>query len=794
MRCRPICLLSLLLLRPALAAAADEPADREARLRAQAPLFWADGLDDPAQLDTYQTLGLNTIWVDGAYAAEGASADALALIQAAEERGLKVIVKLPTSLGWLAEGRYRPSPYNATYVEAVGQVIGHLVRLYGQSKAVVGWATEHEADIRIQEGDQDFRAYLRRRFGTAAALSERWGMGVASLDVPSLARLEPDIGTPFGLSAPMLDAADFRCRFRQELLAAWARAIRAADPDRLICTGRLSTPGLLVDVPRDYDLVVVDPLPRADETPAFTSLKGLALARRGGVMAAVATIRPPVPPVFGSAAQHEARARATLAALHDATLNGASGVCFPEWLILRTDAPLHQPIADFLTSGIPARRLAAPPANTAAIIYPPEQPAGAVASEADALIGLFAGGTRYGQLDVLGAGDLAAADLERYGCLLLPQAYFLDDDAQARLQQYVLKGGAILADVGAGVGETGSWLKLPAPLSLLLGVQRVVQAKNAFSFRPRGDDARVVVQYADLPSVPKDAKTMGSAPGPLHPVTFTGWHTLVMPTADARAIAIVESSRDDQGQFQVAGLLARRVGAGLVLYGTLPLWKHWLPECPVFQGLHNDLLRRRGRLQLLDEPGLFPRMATIGMCGEAVWVRHQERRPRVVRLYVQGTDDRAYLGAATQANAEAVAPSGLRLHAGVVAIYAAPSVLAEARPVDLVCEPLVGTCTTIVRTYAKRLVEFELAANNIRLTTDDEGRFQLRAGGPGQVRVTLTDGTYEVEPGSSHEVTIRDTEGAERRLTVTADAQRRLRFTELLRHHVVTFRPAAKPQ
>ncbi len=787
----------LALVSAALPAAVSGQVDRGTRVRPHTPLLGAFGVTEAQQLDAYKELGLNTVWVDAPYSPEGRDAQVVELIGAAEARGLKVIVRIPTGLGWLGgTGEHRPSPYNQPYAEAVAQLVEYMTRLYGQSSAVIGWAAEHEADLRLQETDQDLRSYLKGRYATVAELNARWGTRFASLDLPALSHVEAEPETPFAINAAMLDVADFRRALRHDLLALWAQTIRRSDPERLVCTGRLTTPTTLVDVPRAYDVVVADvpPLP-ADADAALAGLKALALARRGGLMPAVATVYPPPPLVFPSRAEEEARARVVVQSIDQATLHGAMGVCFADWPALQANVRMHGPVADCLASGTVQRRLRESPANTAAIVHPAQSPSLVGPVEADGLEAVFGRGTRYGQFDMLGTADLAVADLDRYSCLLLPQVYFLDDEALARLQQYVLKGGAVVADVGVGVGESGSWLRLPPRLAAFLGVQRVVQAKNAFATGLRGGDARVVVAYKDLPSVPLDAKTIGSAPGPLRPVTFTGWHTLVVPTADARALAVVESARDERNEFQLAGLLVRRAGSGLVLYSSLPLWRYWLPACPVFQGLHNDLLRRRGGLQLLDEPTLLPRGAVVGMSAETAWVQHGDRLPRLLRLYVPGAGDRAYLGGAAEADAGAVAASGLRSGAEVVTVHAPPEVVTEARPVEIVCEPLAGTCTTVVRAYAPHLAQFELATNNMRLTTGPEGSLRLRAGGPAQVRVTVSAGTYRVEPGSTHQVTITDARGTqrERTLTLTADDRGRLRFTELFRHDAVTVRPAPQP-
>ena len=66
----------------------------------------------------------------------------------------------------------------------------------------------------------------------------------------------------------------------------------------------------------------------------------------------------------------------------------------------------------------------------------------------------FRNGSRYGLVDVLSLDSLRSVDLRQYRALIAPRAFSLPEDAQLALNQFVLQGGALVMDLGAGFYQT----------------------------------------------------------------------------------------------------------------------------------------------------------------------------------------------------------------------------------------------------------------------------------------------------------------------------------------------------
>jgi len=787
------------------ARAADEVAP--VRLRAEPPFFWAFGVGDPSHLDRYTALGLNLLWVDVQGNSDATDARALALISAAEKRGLPVIVGLPTAMGWLKnQPDCAVSPHNEAYVRALRDWVPKAVKTYGQSPAVVGWGTQHWPEWAIAYSDDGFRSYLAHTYDSAAALNRVWGSKFSSLSALRMADAAGHADDPFGVNRASLDLAEYQRQAFSGLLGLWAQTLREADPDGMLFTGRLRLFRSLLSVPEQYDCVVADPpiMPDSRGVPP-EMLQGVVIGRRGGQRRSVITVSPP--PASLSGAGHGAQRAATLSLwITAAGVRGASGAAFTDWLSVRGDTALWQPLHGLLTASPTRKRFRTPPVASAAIVLSPYARGESVgtqalygyltdqaAGEPGTLLRAFVGGTRYGQLDVFAADDLTQVKLEGYSCLLMPQPYRLPDEAQAALDEYVLQGGVVVADWGAGTYESGSWLELSPRLASIFGVAKILRVSNAFSNRTSAANARISAGFPEFPSLAPGAKTTGLAQGLNEQAAFAGWHSTVTLSDAGRALAIIDTAYDERFGLGLSGLVARRRGLGLGIYATVRLWDAWSPECPVFRAFHNDLLRRRARVQLLEAQELVPAAGAVGQCGETVWVHNLSGEQRVLKVLVLNAGNRAYFGAVAEASALRPTPEGTRSGAEVLTMNPAAGELAEATPLPLTIEPLADTTIVLPIAYSPKLVEFEAAGKGATVRQDANGLLKLRGVGKTEASVTLDSGTYPVAPGSRHQVTIRHVQGLEqeRQEVLSADAQGRLRFVARLWHHTVTIKPAS---
>lgn len=783
-------------------------AEQEAgqRLRAEPPLFWAFGVREARHLDNYAALGLNVLWVDVQAREAGTDQRALALIAAAEERGLPVVVNLPTALTWLKDrADYALDPYDEAYVRALHEWVPKAVAAYGQSRAVVGWSTQHWPDGMIKYSDAGFRTHLRRTYVGVDALNRVWGSQFASLDRVRMADAAGQPDVPFGVTRASLDLAEYQRLAFRDLLRLWAQALREADPGAMLFTGRLRLFRSLLCVPLEYDYVVADP-PTFSYAPGAPAgmLQGVLIGRRGGQRRSVVTLPPPPTPLASArrGPPREATVRQWVTA---AGLRGASGVAFSQWLALRGDRALAQPLRSLLKASHTRTLFRTPPTATAAIVLSPYARGEGVGQQAlygyltdraegepGTLLAMFAHGTRYGQLDVLALDDLTDVQLDRYGCLLMPQPYRLPADVQAAMDEYILKGGVVVADCGAGMYESGSWLELTPRVASMFGIAKVLTVSNSFGNRTGAANARIAAGFPEFPSLTPGARTTGSARALNEQAAFTGWHSTVALSDAGRALAIIDTVYDERLGMGASGIVARRRGLGLGVYGTVRLWDAWSPEDPVFQAFHNDLLRRRARVQLLQARELVPPGAAIGQRGETVWVHNLSPEQRVCNVLVSDAQSRAYFGAVAEASAERLSPEGTRTGAEILTMSLDPGRLAEAAPLPLTVEPLADTTLVLPVAYGPNLVEFEVAGKGASVRPDAQGLLKIRAVGRSEARITLGSGTYRVAAGSRHRVTIRHPQELEeeRRMILSADPQGRLQFLARIRHSVVTIKPA----
>lgn len=128
---------------------------------------------------------------------------------------------------------------HAGYVRACVEAARRLARSFGRHPAVCGWQIDNEygchgtAFSHSAAASALFRRWLKRRYGSIAALNEAWGAAFWSEEYGSFGQLSAPLPTPAGHNPALL--ADFR-RFWTERIALFndrqARAVRRHSPGR----------------------------------------------------------------------------------------------------------------------------------------------------------------------------------------------------------------------------------------------------------------------------------------------------------------------------------------------------------------------------------------------------------------------------------------------------------------------------------------------------------------------------------------------------------------------------------
>ncbi|MFQ6096086.1 MAG: hypothetical protein ACE5O2_00035, partial [Armatimonadota bacterium] len=513
--------------------------------------------------------------------------------------------------------------------------------------------------------------------------------------------------------------------------------------------------------------------------------------------------------------------------------HGARGVAFASWPRLRRAISAEPelaarlgggtPLTDALRSELARNPFDLHPRASAAILYEPYAKGASTRASAepgvrrreanlygfmdkggaefDPLFSAFGGGTAFGGVDVLTVEDVTHVDLDQYGVILAPQAFSAPPEALAALDEYVMRGGALVADFGFGVRQTGSWLAMPDRAAALFGIRKFIGISNTYGAW-RAQDARITSAVPGFPSLAQGLQTAGDAPrhsapgaGPTSAGTaaFSGFHATAALSPRTLVLAIIATAYDESIGQGFSGVFVNPRGMGIAVYATVLLWEHWPPTDPVYRAFHADLLARRPAVVLHGARDLFARGLAVGATEEGVWALNKGRAAVLARVFVPGARGRAYVGAVAEASAALKNPEGTRAGAELVSFPIAPGELVLVRSAPLRAEPLARTCAILLTTYSPDEVRFVIGGPNARARRSRDGGVRIQAGLTGDVRVTLEDGEYRVEPGSRHVISIRHPTGRTppKTLRITADAKARLRFTESFSHHVVTITPAA---
>ena len=768
-----------------------------APLRAAGPtqFSWMYGLRAERGLEMAQKLGLNTLYLPTTNTGDSLR-ESQRVAQLARARGMQVIIALPA----LSQDLAPTDPDDEAFREEVGGRMRAVVHWLKDEPGVTAWAMADYPERELRLTPQGFAAFLQRRYGSLAAVNAAWGTAYevwGQITIPAARSADSQLTYAAGRGS--VDAADYQVDALRRLLVFWAEQVRGLDPGRPLFTGRLALYRSVASVPPAYSYVVPEaPVDVLEPDLVAGNIQAVDLARQGGAFEVVPSLRVPVPP------EAHYRLGATLARwVREAQLHGARGVALDGvQRILDSGAP--QQVLDSLGPQLAplAGQFTVQPRPALAVLAEPyaggrlvgEVPiygylAGLSPGEPSVLASALRLGSKFGTVDYLSLEHLLTADLEGYSAVLAPCALRLPLEAQAKLRDYVQRGGRLVCDFGAGVYETGSWLELPPELASLCGILKLSDLKDAVadlsfssatglfpSLQPPLTSQALAggpQPASGTPVTPADLKVwtlrgplaMATLSAEARPVGIAGaWPGTKPPTAPRNGPRVPPVSSETP---RFSGLMAHPSGAGWAAFCTGALWSHWDPGDLAFRVVHADLWAPRAEY-VLEQSGLWPEAVEICAGAEAVWLLNLSGQELDASLLARDAGGLVYAGAfmwfplaAEPVAVELMAP----LPPGQVVGLAS-------RPVQIL--PVAGGVFAHLREYAPDHISLELSGPGAQVLTGLRQERMLGAGALGQALVVVSSGEYAIAPGSQHWVKVNAGFQQRREFFAQADAQGRL--------------------
>jgi hypothetical protein len=748
-----------------------------------------------------RALGLNTLYLDLPPDAPDAVAEIREEARLAKRAGLVVILGMPTTL----TEAYKRSPYNRIYTRTVTEWITATVSGLRDVPNLVGWGTGQDLETCISYTDDDFRAYLQTIYPSIDALNASWGKELPNWSGASMQLIDQiDLGQPFDVGRASVDLADYKRSAYSQIMALWARAIRAADPEpsHWIFTGRIPLYRSLMSVPDGYNVVCPSaPIDGLEKDVRTHNVHAVDMARRGGKFEVIPTIRFALPP------SDLYREGALAAWVREAGLHGAIGVGLEDFerlnSLTRFDDVIKR-MGEELRDSAKGATFACQPKPSVAFLYEPY--AAGVLVGAQPVYGhivkliegepenpyyAFRTGTAFGITDYIALEDLPLKDLSGYGAVIAPLALRIPDTVGKQLTEYALNGGTLLADIGLGRYEAGTWQRPPASMRKLFGELNLENLKSLAGDLSVGEPNRyfpsLVPGMASRGTFSMSAKG-GTVGGKRYAIS--GWAGQTLLPGGAALVAHFNQSFGKDKRPRFGGIIGIPTGAGLTVFATHRLWAYWVPDDPMYMAFHYDLCARGARGQVLGT-GLWGNAVEVAFGDQAAYLLNTTGREISANVAMFATDDRAYTNAFTSFTSTLHDVTGRRAGTVVLTVDLVPRRILECHSVPLAVQPYVGEAHVLMSDYSPQQVVFRIAGNGaaINTTRRDRGEVFTKAD-PTRVRIALTAGAYPISAGSRHQVTVVPDKGETLAEVLTADEEGRLQFNEEITRATVTIKPA----
>ena len=730
-------------------------------------LLWAQGVADPADLDQYREAGLNTVCITITEPSDEQLERASTLASAAESRGLLVVVELAPAALRDEEGvALFIDASLESYANAVRGFVNAVVGRMANHPRLVAWSVAAVPPGEVSWGDEGFRLHLQGPgwYDSLEAVNRSWGSGLESWDDVTTAGVrEIDSTYPAGLGRASIDFSYYRQEVYADALSLWAKALRAADPGRLVFASALPDYRSIVSVKPDFDGLVLNTYPSRAEADWDThNVHAVDIARRGNQFAAIQTLE-----IGWGTTERQVANWVNLALLH-----GAAGVAFSNWSVLR-EWPWFQEAmrqtAEALRSDLPFPQQ---PLARAAVLYQPV--AGGAMRDGQGLYGYLDGvtpqeptalftaarnGSRFGQLDVLTLSSIGEVDLNTYRTIIAPMALYLPEAAQLALQNFVLRGGALVLDAGVGMYQAGGTImSVPPVIREMLGL-RYADLSAPDPWREQG-------LQGDLggpgePGAPGEPGQLGE-PGVAIPVAPAKRGLITNPELQQFADILQEFvGRTDVTKYLGTSFTegdgprprVRELGQGFAVYIPAFIYQEWDPWDPKFQDLHAQVLSRNADVEIIEPAGLWPQTPVAVYRDWLIGVASGSGSSVVVDGY--DAQNQMYLipgGAMRLANPE---------EDNRIELLFPGAPLALVNPVPIYVRPQAegAIVTAAVSRYDGGGIELLIHGTGAQVTRGQEG-LQISGGATTPVEVEIRSGMYPVARGSMHRVLIQDSRWA----------------------------------
>jgi len=708
-------------------------------------LMWALGLSDAAELDQYQKSGLNSVYLQITEVSPVQLAGVSRLASAAEQAGLMVVLSLdPTSLRDADGNEVAIDPTAAGYADAVDAFVRAAVDGVGEHPRLIAWAVEIPP-ANVVTNDTSFATYLQGWYPSVDRVNESWGTEYTDWSEITLgAPRDVDSSDPKGIGRASLDYAYYRQSVYADALSPWAASLHSADPGRMVFLSALPDYRSIISAPLTFDGMVLSVYPTVAESDWDThNVQAVDIARRGNQFVAVQTLDS----ADGSADQLTQWAGVALE-------HGASGIAFSSWPALRDSDALQGAVA-YIQDLVKRQAYPEEPKAQAAILYEPF--AGGAEGRFGSLYGyidgfgpgtptnLFwvaRGGSRYGLFDVLDPDAITALDLSQYGAIFAPMAFFLTTDQQVALQNWVLRGGALVVDAGVGMYQAeGTVTSMPAVMREILGMRyedlTTVQGQTP------------TVEYGEVynPAVPTDVKQL--APGQKGKEVDPALTRFVQQIEDFVTRSDVAQYLGDNFVGEAGtGFRVRGLGEGFAIYSSDSLYENWTASDPYFNEFHDRVLSWGSAIQIIDPDQTWPGIAATLYDDWSVGVASPYGT--MTSVLVNGAANQIYLvpSGVTRVSSSDVGDQAELIFPG--------QPLARAVPLPIYVYPTgEGTYASVsVKRYGRDGIELVVSGTGAQPQVQG-GQVAMAGGSATPVAIEIKSGAYGVSAASAHTVSIQ---------------------------------------
>ena len=703
------------------------------------PLFWAEGLADPADLELYEKLGLNTVLIRIRDLKPESQKRHRALLDRASEKGLSAMIALSPG-EWEGEG-LPVTPLDAGYRAAVQRFVRQAVSQFKGSPALMGWLVEGVDPLQVSYSDRDFQGYLQVWYKDLDSLNQAWG-GILDewYQVTLAAAVALDKKKIGGWGIASIDLACYYRQAYQDLLAVWAREVHAVDRDHLMLAGIQNSYKTMISVPGEYDGMVIGLYPGLVENDPLThNVHGVDIARQANRFVAVPTFN-----ISGGVTPTQLSSW-----IAEAVVHGAGGFACWNWDILKQREDLRQTLTANIKFIEDQNLCPLSPLPRVAVIYEPFAPGYlvngrpiygymawvAMGEPADLFFSLRTG-TAYGQVDYISEEMLSRSKLDNYGVILAPQALYLSPESQQALGAYVANGGVLVADFGVGMYQAGGTpLRLTPTLQQIFGIREITDVTK----RDKANFA-VWTPHPLFPSLKQGAVTSGIQGD----ATFSG--LMGVPSLETDVVPVL--ARPLLGT-AAPGILLRQVGKGFGIYTATRLWQNWLPGSRLFAEFHGDLFSRGSEIRLIQPQG-FLAPAEVALYADGS-IGFLNKEAGVGEVAVQDATGALYQAPSTvQVFPGPQGPTGCRL------LFARGGMtLAKRLPVKIV--PMDGSVIVRVKQYGPDQIELWVYGQGATISPR-EGDLEVTGQGKTKLLLLVENGRYRVASKSHHQLTVQDLE------------------------------------